>query len=478
LKGFRQTEKQHRQTSLFGEILDWMLTPFLVLWPISMAVEYSIAYSVASSAYDRELKDSVVVLSRQVSFDGKRIQFGMPASAVAMLQARGSDETLYQVRDLKNEIVAGEPRLPVVEFSPELEPQTVYFRNDHANNSEDLRVAYMFAQVPGLTGALLVQVAETEGRRVQLASEISSAVLSAQFLILPLALVMVSLGLAKGIAPLNELRDKIRNRKSQDLSPIDPAEAPEEVRPFIHSINDLMQRLDASLRAQQRFVADAAHQMRTPLAGLKTQAELALRQRGALGVEHTMRQIVVGADRATRLVNQLLALARADSDMPASIARLDLDRLTLEVAREWVSRAMDKHIDLGFEAAQAPCYVEGNEVLLRELLANLFDNAIRYTGAGGHVTARVIASEAIILEVADNGIGIDASDRERVFERFYRVLGTDTEGSGLGLAIVRSIAEVHRAQVELDLNPQGSGTVVRVAFPLSRADPRPLRTAA
>jgi two-component system sensor histidine kinase TctE len=477
LQGFRQTEKQHRQTSLFGEILDWMLTPFLVLWPISMAIEYHIAYSVASSAYDRELKDSVVVLSRQLTFDGKRLQFLMPPSAIAMLQARGSEETLYQVRDLKNELVAGDASLPPVEFSAEMEPRSVYFRDDHANN-EDVRIAYMYAQVPGLTGAVLVQVAETERRRVRLASDISSAVLSAQFLILPLALIMVSLGLAKGIARLNELRDKIRSRKPQDLSPIDPAEAPEEVRPFIHSINDLMARLDASLRAQQRFVADAAHQMRTPLAGLKTQAELALRQRDALAIEHTMRQIVVGADRAARLVNQLLALARADSDAPAFMARLDLDRLTLEVAREWVSRALDRRIDLGFEAAQGACYVEGNEVLLRELLANLLDNAIRYTGAGGRVTARVIAGDSVAIEVQDNGIGIESADRERVFERFYRVLGTETEGSGLGLAIVRSIAEVHRARVALDPNPQGRGTIVRIVFPRSRAEPQPLRTAA
>jgi two-component system sensor histidine kinase TctE len=211
---------------------------------------------------------------------------------------------------------------------------------------------------------------------------------------------------------------------------------------------------------------------------LKTQAELALRQRDALGIEHTMRQIVVGADRAAHLVNQLLALARADSDMPALMARLDLDRLALDVAREWVSRAMDRRIDLGFEAAQGPCYVEGNEVLLRELLANLFDNAVRYTGAGGRVTARVIAGDTITLEVEDNGIGIGPSDRERVFERFYRVLGTETEGSGLGLAIVRSIAEVHRARVALDPSPQGRGTVVRIAFPRSRAEPQPLRTAA
>ena len=477
MKGLRSTDRHHRQPSLFGEILDWMLTPFLVLWPISMAIEYYIAYSVASSAYDRELKDSVIVLARQVTFDRGRIQADVPVAAVAMLQARGSDQTVYQVRGLENEIVAGDRSLPLIDFHAELDPQKVYFRDDHLNGNE-VRVAYMFAQVPGLTGAVLVQMAETDERRVRLASDISSAVLTAQFAILPIALLMVWFGLAKGIAPLDELRDKIRGRRPQDLSPIDPAEAPEEVRPFILSINELMARLDASLAAQQRFVADAAHQMRTPLAGLKTQAELALRQHDAAGIEHTMRQIVVGADRAARLVNQLLALARADSDAPAPMARLDLDRLTLEVAREWVPRAMDKRIDLGFESAPTACYVEGNDVLLRELLGNLLDNAIRYTGPGGRVTARVIANDLITLEVEDNGIGIEPIDRERVFERFYRVLGTETEGSGLGLAIVRTIAEVHRARVALDPNPNERGTVVRIVFPRSKAEPQPLRTAA
>ncbi len=454
-----------------------MLTPFLVLWPISMAIEYSIAYSVASTAYDRELKDSLIVLSRQVAFEQGRVRADIPAAAVAMLHARGSDQSLYQVRGLRNEVVAGDRAMSPIEFSVDLEPQNVYFRDDQVNG-QDVRVAYMFAQVPGLTGALLVQVAETDERRVRLASDISSAVLSAQFVILPLALLMVWFGLSKGITPLDELRKKIRGRGSQDLSPIDPAEAPEEVRPFIHSINDLMARLDASLAAQQRFVADAAHQMRTPLAGLKTQAELALRQQDVASIEHSMRQIVAGADRATRLINQLLALARADSDAPAPMVRLDLDRLALEVAREWVPRAMDKRIDLGFEAAPVPCYVEGNDVLLRELLGNVLDNAVRYTGVGGRVTARVIAGDVITLEVEDNGIGIEAGDRERVFERFYRVLGTETEGSGLGLAIVRTIAEVHRARVALDPAPHERGTVVRVSFPRSKAEPRPLRSAA
>lgn len=455
-----------------------MITPFLIIWPVSMAIEYSIAYSVATVAYDRELTSSVIAISRQLSYAEGRVRLNMPGSALAMLQARGSDETLYQVRGLKNEITAGDRGIPPVEFSAEIEPQKVYLRDDHIGG-QDVRVAYMFAQVPGLSGAVLLQLAETDARRIRLASDISSAVLSAQFLILPLALLLVWFGLTKGIAPLNELRDKIRGRKPQDLSPIDPADAPEEVRPFIDSINDLMMRLNASLQAQHRFVADAAHQMRTPLAGLKTQAELALRERDTAGIEHMMRQIVVSTDRAARLINQLLALARADSDKPAAMSRLDLNRIALEVAQDWVARAMEKGIDLGFESAPAPCYVEGNDVLLRELIANLFDNAVSYTRNSGRVTARVLAdAQEIILEVEDDGIGIDPAERERVFERFYRVLGTETEGSGLGLAIVRSIAEAHQGRVVLDASAQGRGTIARVIFPLSRAKPRKLRPAA
>jgi two-component system sensor histidine kinase TctE len=254
-------------------------------------------------------------------------------------------------------------------------------------------------------------------------------------------------------------------------------EAPEELRPFIQSINDLMARLEASLRAQQRFVADAAHQMRTPLAGLKTQAELALRQRNAANVEHAMRQIVAGADRASRLVSQLLALARADRDTPPAMEPLDLDALAHDTAREWVAKAMDRRIDLGVEGSETRLMIDGNVSLLHELLNNLIDNALRYTESGGRVTVRVIAGDAATIEVEDNGIGITPAERELVFERFYRVLGTETEGSGLGLAIVREIARLHRASVQIDANPRERGTVVRINLPRRQGSLALLRVA-
>ncbi len=472
------TPKQHRQPSLFGEILDWMLAPLMILWPISMALEYSLAYSVANSAYDRELRNELVVIAKQIDYRDGRVTLPIADAARQILVSDELAEVSFQIRGLENEVVDGDLDLPAVEFQPDMEPERVYFRNDILRH-RDVRVAYMFAQVRGLTGAVLVQVSETEEKRSMLASNIIGGVLAAQFILLPLALVLVWFGLSKGIAPLEEIRRTIRDRKPQDLSPIDPSDAPEEIRPFIDSINELMRRLSLSLQAQQRFVADAAHQMRTPLAGLKTQAELALRQHDLKGIEQSMKLIAVGADRASRLVSQLLALARAESPAQAPMQRLGMHELSEEVAREWVAKAQDKSIDLGYEPAAGAdaAIVEGDAVLLKEMIGNLIDNAIRYTLAGGIVTLRLaLSSDSVTIDVEDNGIGIPEGERDLVFERFYRVLGTGSEGSGLGLAIVREITELHHGSVVLI--PAATGAVFRVILPRANARMMPLHRAA
>lgn len=472
------TPKQHRQPSLFGEILDWLLAPLMILWPVSMAVEYSLAYGVANTAYDRELKDSVVIIARQLMYEQGEVALRNRDIVANMLIEDEITDTVFQLRGVANEVVDGEGALPGVDFQPDLRPEQVYFRNDRLRN-QDVRVAYMFAQVRGLNDAVLVQVAETDEKRALLASSIIGGVLAAQFLLLPLALVLVWFGLSKGIAPLEEMRGTIRNRRSQDLSPIDPADAPEEIRPFIHSINDLMERLDQSMKAQQRFVADAAHQMRTPLAGLKTQAELALRQRDLQGIEHTMRQIASGADRASRLISQLLLLARAEGENASPMQRVDLHELLRTVTGEWAPQALAKNIDLGFEAGEEPAAIHGNALLLQELFNNLLDNAIRYTPDGGKVTLAIRdGADFVLVDVRDSGIGIDPAEHQLVFDRFYRVLGTSSDGSGLGLAIVREIAELHRGRVELVEAAAGCGALFRVMLPRQALQPVPLRKAA
>lgn len=470
-------EKQHSQKSVFGEIVDWTLAPLLILWPVSMAIQYFLAYHIADSAYDRELRDSVVAVSKQLGFSAGQLVVQDTAARAAIMRADVEDVTLFQVRDRGNAVVSGDNRIPSIDFQPDMDPQRVYFRDDNLPGLE-VRVAYMFAQVPGMSGAVLVQVAEGVGKRSRLASEIIGDVLAAQFLIVPVALLFVWLGLTRGIEPLSELAQSIRRRKPADLAPIDESDAPEEMQPLIGAFNGLMARLDASLKAQQRFVADAAHQMRTPLAGLKMQAEIAMRSRDPVSLQHAMRQIVTSADRASHLINQLLVLARADSDSPPALVPVDLDTVARDVAREWVPRAREKEIDLGFEAAAEPAWVEGSGILLRELAGNLIDNAIRYTRPGGHVTVRVLVDDHVALEVEDTGIGIDDAERELVFERFYRVLGTEAEGSGLGLPIVRGIAHLHRASITLLPNPQERGTLARAVFPRATHAPAPLRSAA
>ncbi|MFM9969075.1 MAG: sensor histidine kinase N-terminal domain-containing protein, partial [Burkholderiales bacterium] len=382
---FLTQEKQHRQPSLFGEIFDWMLAPLLILWPLSMVLEYSLATSVANAVYDRELRDATMVVARNLSWENNRLQLEMRDAARQLLLADEQTEAVFQVRGANDDILHGDPDLANAEFHSDQEPNKVYLR-DALLRSNEVRVAYMFAQVRGMSGAVLVQVAETHQKRTWLASNIIGGLLAAQFVLIPVALLMVWFGLSKGIEPLNEITAAIRSRKPSDLSPIEPLEAPEEVRPFVHSINELMSRLDQSIGAQQRFVADAAHQMRTPIAGLKTQAELAMRQRDPNSIQHAMRQIAAGADRAARLINQLLILARTEANAPSPFARIDLCTVARGSVRDWAGRAQDRHIDLGFEGDAQQIYIDGNEMLLCELLSNLLDNALRYTQEGGKVT--------------------------------------------------------------------------------------------
>jgi two-component system, OmpR family, sensor histidine kinase TctE len=331
--------------------------------------------------------------------------------------------------------------------------------------------------VPSTSGATangpaaLVQVAETLGKRSRLATEIIKGVILPQFVILPLAVLLVWLALARGIAPLSELQQRIRWRESTDLSPIDERDAPEEVAPLVRAINDLLARLDQSISTQKHFLADAAHQLKTPLAGLRTQAELAQReidagQNDPRQLKKSLQQIAHGSQRAAHMVNQLLSLARAeDQEQVLRSQPVRLAGIATETVRDFVPRALEKHIDLGYEGPEpggaGGLRVLGQPVLLRELIRNLVDNALQYTPAGGTVTVRVVEDpfgQVVVLQVEDNGPGIAAAEREQVFQPFYRALGTDVDGSGLGLAIVREIARQHDAEVTLeDAVPRPSG---------------------
>ena len=452
--------------SLFGEILDWMLAPLLFLWPISIAVTHHVANEIANQPYDQALAENIGVIGRQVKIVDGQIVVNFPAPARALLRADEHDITYYQVSGVSGGLISGDREIPRVKIPETIDPDAVLFRDDDVSG-EDIRVAYQFLMLGKERTRVLVQVAETRRKRGDLAGRIISGVILPQFAIIPLAVILVYLGLSRGIAPLQRLQRRIRQRRPGDLAPISINGVPEELRPVIVAFNDMMVRLEENLQAQQRFIADAAHQMRTPLTGLKMQTELALSETDPHFMRNSLRQIAESADRAVHLINQLLALARAESshEKVHSFEKVDLENLARVAAQQAVPRALAKGIDIGFEGTGWPLLIEGSPVLLHELASNLIDNAIKYTPEGGRVTVRTRAEAYAILEIEDSGIGIGEEERERVFERFYRVLGSEAHGSGLGLAIVREIAELHRASIQLQPNGHGQGTLAQVVFP-------------
>jgi two-component system sensor histidine kinase TctE len=289
-----------------------------------------------------------------------------------------------------------------------------------------------------------------------------------QGLLIVLAGLAVWYGVGRGLAPLSALRREIESRSERDLSALPEEQTPQEVRPLIHAINDLLARLGAAIATQQRFIADAAHQLRTPVAGIKTQTELALRQKRPDEVQATLKQLHNATEQTARLVNQLLSLARTEpvGGRVQNSEPVDLVRLARDATTEWVPRALDRKIDLGFDSPLDAARVEGDAFMLKEMLNNLLDNAVRYTQPGGQVTVRVEpAAGAMALTVEDNGPGIPEPERERVFERFYRVLGSGADGCGLGLAIVREIALSHGGEASIAIGANGAGTVARIVLP-------------
>ncbi|WP_439112469.1 sensor histidine kinase N-terminal domain-containing protein [Hydrogenophaga sp.] len=473
---------QREQRSLFGEILDWMLTPLLLLWPLSLALTWFVAQGIASKPFDRALEFNLQALTQFVESQDGKVSFTLTPQARDLLRADDSDLVYYQVVDPRGELISGESDFPLPRDNETPEPGRVLMRDDLVRGDE-VRVAYTWlSRGNGTQRLVLMQMAETKGKRSTLATEIIKGVMVPQFVILPLAVLLVWLALVRGIRPLNELEQRIRARKPDDLSPIEESFIPQEVAPLVSSINDLLARLKTSLTTQKRFLADAAHQLKTPLAGLRMQAELAQRENDPVEIRGSLQQIARSSARATHTVNQLLALARAETTgrtLPS--ARIDLAKLVTSVVQDSVPRALEHGNDLGYEgpdSVPADCMMDGNPTLLQEMVRNLVDNAINYSGRGGVVTARVLLdrfSGVQILQVEDNGPGIPENERDLVLQPFYRALGTNVDGSGLGLAIVHEIAQQHGASVYMDdAHPDQAnrGLLVSVRFAPAKQPPQ------
>ena len=454
-----------RPATLRRQLLLWLLPPLVVLWATSSIIDYDVAKRFVNLAYDRALLESALDIGRQVREVNDRLYVDLPKAAIDMLQTGEHGRIYYRVIGPNGEYITGEPDLP----QPDPTTERVSYDDDIYRGRSIRMVAVRVPVKPGSgRGAVTIQVAEPVTVRTGSARDILLRMMLPQIVLTFLAAVAVWHGVRRGLAPLARLRREIEERSDRDLSPLPAAQSPQEVQPLIQSMNELFGRLAEALSAQQRFIADAAHQLRTPVAGIRTQTELALRTHDPVERQIVLQQLHTATSNLSRLIQQLLALARSEPGAQSAhkLERVDLACEMREATSEWVPAALKHNIDLGFESPPDPLRIEGNAFLLREMLGNLLDNAIRYSRAGGRVTVRVLRDgAAAVLRVEDNGPGIPPEQREHVFERFHRVLGSASDGCGLGLAIVREIVSGHGGTVSLEAGVDGGGTVVLVRFP-------------
>lgn len=440
------------------ELLRRLLLPMASILLVSGVISYQLAVRFADRSYDRSLAEDVRALARQsASLDPNQLH-GFPKMAIDMLDPGGGDRVFVQVRSRGGAVLTGDTELPGPPEENLAEP--VLF--DAVVRGEKVRVAALV--MPAASGEhLVLSIGETRRRRESMASDIVGAVVLPQLALIFLAVGVIVRGVSSGLAPLETLARGIEGRRRDDLAQLPAAEVPGEVMPLIVAFNGLLARLTEAQEVKRRFVADAAHQLRTPLATLKIRLDQAHRTADAEERSALLGELSASVERMTRLSGQLLLLARAEPGGSVMTRQaVDLAALAREVGSQWVPRALHCGRDFGLEAGERPAVVLGDPVMLAELMGNLIDNALRYGGKKVTLHVRDPAG-APELAVEDDGTGIPVTERARVFERFHRVPGTSGEGSGLGLAIVAEIAAAHGAAVTLE-TPLGGGFCVVVRF--------------
>jgi two-component system, OmpR family, sensor histidine kinase TctE len=455
----------HASRSLRAHLLLWLVPPVVGVIIISSVASYTLALKFATEAYDTGLFDAARSLAQQINFtQSGAAELNLPRAATEILVSDPYDHIYYRVVT-GHTTVAGRNDVPLP-LEPLTHAEPVRFYDAHVAG-EPVRIgAYAVFGQSGHAAATVL-FAETLVKRNRLSRNLLVTMLLP---LISLALVVVAgVGLAvrRALAPLQQLASDVSHRGWNNLSGIGSTGVPDEVLPLTDAFDGLMQRLGAALTAQQRFISEAAHQLRTPMAGLTSQTERALLANDIETIKPALAQLLVSARRVTRLVNQLLTLARAEpgSGAEREFVRVDLSALVQQTCMEWVPEALHKDVDLGYAGPPTPVMIEGDELLLAEMLNNLIDNALRYGAVrGGTITVRLTEEAPVELSIEDDGPGIPEAERERVFERFHRVPGSAPGGCGLGLAIVWEIAQAHHAEVYVDVPQGGRGTAIRVRF--------------
>ncbi|MBY0576396.1 MAG: sensor histidine kinase N-terminal domain-containing protein [Gallionellaceae bacterium] len=447
-----------RQPSLARQLLRQLLPLMAAIIITGSGVVYFVAHRAATVAYDRALMDVSLALASQVETIDNKLQLQLPAIAEKVLLVDGYDKLFYEVIDPNGKTVAGNTELP--RPATPFEDGQLYYNGKL--NGKAVRIAALSSKHNGTS--FIVLAAETELKRDWLAGEIVLAMLVPEGLLIIAAIFMIRRSIRHGLASIQPLREELVRRTHADLSQLPLKNIPEEIYPIFAEVNELLARLSKSLDANRCFIADASHQLRTPIAALQAEAEMALRSPEP---RESLKNIVAGTRRIAHLAHQLLTLSRLEPKQTHAAKAVDLAELTRNAAERWMPLAAQRNIDLGFELS--PAKVMGDPVWLEELANNLIDNALRYTPTGGIVTVRCGSNaNQTSWEVEDSGPGIPDKERERIFERFYRLDITGVDGCGLGLSIAREIAHSHNALIAIEKGSNLKGALVRVTFHLAK----------
>lgn len=445
--------------SIQRRLLWFLLPPLAALMLAGVYANYRAATAFVESAYDQRLGDTAISLAGSLLRDGQRLRVDSSAVPATAHRADHLVTLRYAIVSSRGELLAGTREVPYAAASLTTNPTFA----DVVVGGERLRVASYRVRIDADTA--IISVAESAAQRAVPGRFILASTWLMDFIQLDVTLLIVWLGVHFGLKPLLSLRRQIEAGSPRELKHLDVAAVPAEVKPLVEALNLLFDVLAEAARSQRRFVADTAHQLRTPITGLSGNLELLMKEPAAVSLRPRLKALHTGMENLARSANQLLALARADpaTSFPEQFDTVDLKALAGRIVEINVDRALNAGLDLGVEAHSVA--VRGNARLLEDLLGNLVDNAIHYTPRGGHVTVRVALRDGRpCLEVEDDGPGIPEDQRGRVRERFYRIPGTSGHGCGLGLAIVSEIAEAHGAQFSLDAGAKGVGTRARMLF--------------
>ncbi|WP_233834061.1 sensor histidine kinase [Paraburkholderia sp. ZP32-5] len=451
--------------SLRIRLLWWLLVPLALYVLVTGETEYDNARRTANLVQDNQLVASARMIAGEVEWVDGFLRVDVPPAALEIFASPYRDQVFYSVRVDDGRLLAGTPDFPARPVQAPDVPDH-YYTELHGRQVRAVDIVRLMYD-NGVTRHVRVTVGKTTRSRDAMTQQLWQPQLVRQIVMIALAVALVCIGLTFELRPLIKVKDEVADRDPMQLEPIRVERLHSELRPIVEAINQCIARLGVQVAAQRRFIADAAHQLRTPLTVLGTQLQFARQQEGltpaldeALVAMHRSNRSMVG------LTNKLLLLAQAEAADNAQLATetVDLVPLAMEVVEDLAVLAQARDIDLGAELAHAATVV-GHRGLLQALIANLADNAIRYTGSGGHVTVAVKADAATVtVSVIDNGPGIPAESRGRVFEPFFRA-STDTDGTGLGLAIVREIADAHRGEITLKTGDGGRGLHIAVSFP-------------